>query len=571
MPQVSQLDRVASIVLRLMRRPLLTLVAVYAVSIVGMVLMPGIDAEGNPGHMSFFHAFYFMTYTATTTGFGELPVTFSNAQRMWAIAALYMSVVAWFYAIGSIIRLVQNPHFRRAVAERAFTRSVRRITEPFFIVCGFGDTGSLLTRGLSDSGYTAVVVDDDGERIKALSLRDYRVTMPGLQADASVPRHLLNAGLRSPLCRAIVALTPDEDANVKIAVMARLLNPEVRVICLATSLEQSDYLRALPEIETVNPFAVFARYLSRALSSPKVYALTEWLIQAHGASLDRTLLVPRGDWILAGHGRMGRCLSEAMRRHGVTTIAIDPAIDEEEAVPGETIAGRADARALEEAGIERAVGIVAATNNDADNLGVLLNAHAINPDLFMIVRQNDHENELAFAAAEADLIMQPSLVTARKILFMLISPLIDEVLHYLDDEGGGKIDDLLQRLHALVGTRNPRLWTVHLDSDEAPAALEAIARGRTLRIEDLVRSRWETGETLPCLVLAHRRGDRVDAVPSTEKILYEGDELLLCGTTQAIHLLGATLANSYRLDYLITGYDPPRGYLGRWLQARRAR
>jgi hypothetical protein len=29
--------------------------------------------------MSFFHALYFMTYTATTTGFGELPGEFSDA------------------------------------------------------------------------------------------------------------------------------------------------------------------------------------------------------------------------------------------------------------------------------------------------------------------------------------------------------------------------------------------------------------------------------------------------------------------------------------------------------------
>ncbi len=565
MSQHSQLDRVASIVLRLMRRPLLALVVVYAVSIIGMVAMPGIDASGNPARMSFFHAFYFMTYTATTTGFGELPVTFTDAQRMWAIVSLYMSVIAWFYAIGSIIGLVQNPHFKQAVSNRRFTRAVKRINEPFFIICGFGDTGSLLTRGLSDAGYVAVVIDDNEERIKALSLRDYHVTMPGLHADASVPRNLLNAGLRSPHCQAIVALTPDEHANVKIAVMARLLNPELRVICLATSPEQSDHLRTLPHIETVNPFFVFARYMSRALHAPKLYALTEWLIQAHGARLDRTPLVPRGDWILAGHGRMGQMLSTELRRHGVRTIAIDPAIDADQAVPGETIAGRADETTLRAAGLDTAVGVVAATNNDADNLGVLLNAHALNPNLFFIVRQNSHENELAFAAADADLIMQPSLVTARKILFMLISPLIDKVLAHLDGEGADKIDDLLHALHEKLGDRTPRLWTVRLNQTEAPAALTAIAAGRKLRIEDVIRSMGDAEETLPCIVLAHHRGAVTRVCPESGLLLVEGDELLLCGTRQAVHLISANLANHYRLDYLITGREQPRGWIMRWL------
>ena len=123
--------------------------------------------------MGMFHAFYFMTYTATTTGFGELPQEFSDAQRMWATVCLYMSVVAWIYGIGTIIRLVQNPHFTLAVAQARFARAVARIREPFVIICGFGDTGSLLARGLSDRRMTAVIIDTDVERIKALKLRDY--------------------------------------------------------------------------------------------------------------------------------------------------------------------------------------------------------------------------------------------------------------------------------------------------------------------------------------------------------------------------------------------------------------
>ena len=107
MAKGSDLDRVTAIVLREMRPPLVVLVCAYTLGIAGMVLIPGIDGEP----MSLFHAFYFMTYTATTTGFGELPREFSDPQRMWATLCLYMSVIAWIYAIGKIIQVVQNPHF----------------------------------------------------------------------------------------------------------------------------------------------------------------------------------------------------------------------------------------------------------------------------------------------------------------------------------------------------------------------------------------------------------------------------------------------------------------------------
>ena len=138
MTQPRQLDRVTFIVLRFMRAPILALVTVYAVSIGGMVLIPGPVVDGEPTQMGFFHAFYFLTYTVTTTGFGEIPTEFTDAQRLWAIVCIYMGVVAWLYAIGSIIRLVQNPHFLSAVSEVRFASKVRGIRQPFFVICGFG-------------------------------------------------------------------------------------------------------------------------------------------------------------------------------------------------------------------------------------------------------------------------------------------------------------------------------------------------------------------------------------------------------------------------------------------------
>ena len=81
--------------LRRLRWPLVLLVGVYAIGITGLVLIPGVDEQGNPAHMGFFHAFYFLSYTASTIGFGEIPEAFTDTQRLWVTAVIYMSVVAW--------------------------------------------------------------------------------------------------------------------------------------------------------------------------------------------------------------------------------------------------------------------------------------------------------------------------------------------------------------------------------------------------------------------------------------------------------------------------------------------
>ena len=55
------MDNVAFLIFRRMRAPLIVLIIIYSVSVMGLVLIPGQDAEGNLWHMDFFHAFYFFS------------------------------------------------------------------------------------------------------------------------------------------------------------------------------------------------------------------------------------------------------------------------------------------------------------------------------------------------------------------------------------------------------------------------------------------------------------------------------------------------------------------------------
>ena len=119
--------------LRRLRAPLITIICVYAISVGGLTLIPGLDAAGKTETMSFFHAFYVVSYTATTIGFGELPNPFTDAQRMWVTFSIYLSVVAWAYSLGTVIALTNDATFRAMLARSIFNRRVRGIAEPFYI------------------------------------------------------------------------------------------------------------------------------------------------------------------------------------------------------------------------------------------------------------------------------------------------------------------------------------------------------------------------------------------------------------------------------------------------------
>lgn len=564
MATTSDLDRVAMIVLRYMRRPFFTLVAVYAVGITGMALIPGREVDGHPVYMSLFHAFYFFTYTATTTGFGEIPSEFSEEQRLWAVFCLYTGVIAWFYAIGSVVRLLQNPHFIQAVNEHRFARVVGRITDPFFIICGFGDTGSLLARGLSDHYLGAVVIDRDPERIKALALRDYRVKMPGLCADASVPKHLVDAGVKQPNCRGVVILNKDEDINLKIAVMAKYLNPRIRIILRSTSPRHQELLSDLEGVTVVDPFEIFAQLLTMAITIPQLHNLNRWLVRAKRERLGHPMDVPDGGWILCGYGRMGQWIHKHMTEQGIHSTVIDPEI-EADVCPAGTIRDYVDRDTLQAAGVHKMAGIVAGTDQDADNLSILMCAQTLNPNLFAIVRQNNHENQIAFDAANVNLILQPSLTTARRILKILISPLIQLLIDYLSEQDPGKTEKVVSRLRVRVGERTPLLWRTNLCRREAAAAFEYLGGGQSLTLGALLRDPHDLNESLSCVPLVIQRGSEYLMLPADSECVQAGDEILFCGSERGAMLLAATLNNPYTLHYVATGEDAPRGYLFEWL------
>ena len=183
------------VALRRMRAPLIVIVAVYAIAVLGLVLIPGIDTDGNPAPpMSFFHAFYFVSFTATTIGFGELPVPFSNGQRLWVTVCIYLAVFGWTYTILSLLALMQDKPLQQAVAVGRFRRAVRRIGEPFYILCGYGETGTLLARSLDQLHIRFVVLDISPERTEDLVVRGFDVDVPALTADVRKPETLLIAG-----------------------------------------------------------------------------------------------------------------------------------------------------------------------------------------------------------------------------------------------------------------------------------------------------------------------------------------------------------------------------------------
>jgi Trk K+ transport system NAD-binding subunit len=580
------MNEVTALFLRRMQGPLLLIIVVYSIAITGLILIPGIDAEGHVSHMSIFHAFYFVSYTATTIGFGELPNTFTESQRLWTIIIIYMTVISWFYALGTVITLFQDKTFIKERKKLKFKRDVNNIHRPYYVVCGFGETGKAVTNALLKEHFGAVVI----ERLEDITDRNLDDTLeyvPNLTADAAETEVLELAGVHLDRCRGVIAVTASDETNLKIAIISKLLHPDVTVICRSDNKEHEENMLSFGTEHIINPFENFANIFSMALHSPSMHLIYDWLTGAPNTSLSTPLHIEQGHWILSGYGRFGEKLHKVLCKNNIRTIVIDPRKSTKEAfmrnkLPDDQfiIGTGTDAKTLNTAGIDKAAGVIAGSDNDPNNLSLIMTARQLNKHVFVVGRQNFETNELLYTkinehyhtAARDDsdelntiahLAMRPSEIIARRIRALLIAPLLIDFIDnaLLEDQQWANIT--ISRLIAVIGEDSPIIWTVRINKEDAPAVAQALGFGRSIQLKHITRDQKCLSKTLAGMTLLLKRGDQIQLLPDDNTELKALDELLFCGLRNVKDCMSATLNDISLLNYVMTSKNEPQSYIWR--------
>ncbi len=564
------MNNILFIVMRRMRTPLILLISAYSIAILGLVLVPGKDPDGNVWNMDFLHAFYFVSFMASTTGFGEIPYEFTAAQRLWVTVTIYLTVVVWLYSIGTMIGLVQDPAFRQALRERRFAAQVRRLREKFYIICGYGETGRELVRSLTCRNCRAVVVEETTERIHALQMENLPKFVPGLCGDAGNPDHMLMAGLNHPMCAGVVALSNSNAVNLKTAITAKLLNNDVKVICRADSHDVEANMDSFGTDHIIDPFDLFSVYLTIAFQAPCLYLIQEWLLGHSDADIKEPLYPPRGGhWIICGYGRFGKAVFKRLYDEGIETAVIEMMPEKTGQPKGRFIKGRGtEAVTLQDAGVETAVGLVAGTDDDVNNLSIIMTAQELNPNLFVILRQNLQENHSLFNVVNKDMLMHPSAIIANRIRMLLSAPMLAEFFNLAISKGGDWACELVSRIVALVEDRVPTVWEIEINEATAPAYCSAIAEGQDIKLENMLQLPRDRERQLLCIPLMHIRGGSSVILPESELSLRVGDKLLFCGRDSSDRLMRWGMQNEDILGYLITGETMPEGAIWKWFSRR---
>jgi voltage-gated potassium channel len=220
----------------------------------------------------------------------------------------------------------------------------------------------------------------------------------------------------------------------------------------------------------------------------------------------------RDHFIICGYGRVGRRVGQEFRAADVPYVVLDFSEDALAAAREQgdlfIVGNGTEDEDLAKAGLDRARGLVASSDSDADNLYISLSARTQRPGITIVARASDEDAEKKLKLAGADRVVTPYSTAGRVMANLVLKP---QVTAFLDVVTTAEGDDFL------------------LEEIEVTHTCERA--GRTIR--DL-RVRDETGAIIVAL---RKRDGTFDTTPSPDELIEAGDVLIGVGTPEEIRKL----------------------------------
>ena len=235
-----------------------------------------------------------------------------------------------------------------------------------------------------------------------------------------------------------------------------------------------------------------------------------------GRRIERMISSFTDHYIVCGFGRVGRQVARDLRTAGAKYVVIDPNPANREAAlaTGAPLIERqpSDDEILKQAGIERALGVIACVDSDAENIFIALTARELRADIFIVARASAEDSEKKMHRAGADRVISPYKTSGAAMARVALRPQV-----------GGAFEVADYRMEEI---------------DVSP-----VCEGVGKKIADV---------SGPALIVAVRHPDgELETSPPPQTVLNSGDLIIAMGAPTAIE----------RLERM---FQPPRVHSGIW-------
>ena len=227
----------------------------------------------------------------------------------------------------------------------------------------------------------------------------------------------------------------------------------------------------------------------------------------------RTIEKLRDHYIICGYGRVGQRIADEFRHAGADYVVVDfheEALEAAQEHGDYYIEGNAtDDDDLRAAGLERARGVVAASDSDADNLYITLSARAARPDMLVVARASNEDAAKKLRLAGAERVVQPYAAAGRVMANLMLKPQVTAFIDVVTTAASG----------------------TDLRFEELEIGDDFVHAGRTI---GELRVRGKTGAVI---IAVRKRDGHFETTPNPDMALEPGDVLIAAGTDEELRAL----------------------------------
>ncbi|HEX4823835.1 MAG TPA: potassium channel protein [Candidatus Polarisedimenticolaceae bacterium] len=265
-------------------------------------------------HVPWLDALYMVVISLSGVGYHEIVDTSHSAGlRAFNIAVLVGGFAAVVYVISLATAVIVQGEFGSIFRRRRMEKRIATF-QGHYLVCGAGETGTLVVAELGRTGATASVVDLKRERLEALPDRPTLATVEG---DATDLATLERAGLDRAAC--VVTALPHEKDNLVVTVLVRQKDPSIRIVARHVDPLMADRLRKAGADAAVSPTAIGSMRLASEAVRPHVVGFLDQMLKERAQTV-RIEEIP----LAAGSPWIGKTLGalDLRKQWGLTTLAL---------------------------------------------------------------------------------------------------------------------------------------------------------------------------------------------------------------------------------------------------------
>ena len=240
---------------------------VFLIGVAGFKILGGRE-------WSVLDSIYMTAITIGTIGYGEVhDLSVHPAARTFAIFFIIICLGTIAYAVSSITAFVVEGELKNILGRRKMEKEIAKL-QNHYVVCGSDETAQTVIQEMLLTRKPFVVVESSKEKLEKLASLG---PVLSIQGDPSEDSALLKAGIER--AKGVLCSLPTDEANLFVAITARSLNPQIRIVAKGLDLQSHKKMVKAGADSVISPTYIGGMRMVSEMIRPAVTTFLDMMLR----------------------------------------------------------------------------------------------------------------------------------------------------------------------------------------------------------------------------------------------------------------------------------------------------